>query len=186
MKNLQFLTEIYMQNLHKLKKLITQKNKKFLKKKRFFMLTKNDLIIQKKIISLIKKTFPDVKQFICEENFKIKDFKKINFKKPFAIIDPIDGTENFFSQNDMYGTFISINSKFSKKIDIIYIPTLKLMITRDNILSIFNRAKKNNKISLLSTKCLSNKYKGSNYRFMKFCIFFLYLLLVMLMNLYVL
>ena len=38
------------------------------------------------------------------------------------------------------------------------------MITRDNILSIFNRAKKNNKISLLSTKCLSNKYKGSNYR----------------------
>ena len=47
------------------------------------MLTKNDLIIQKKIINLIKKTFPDVKQFICEENFKIKDFKKINFKKPF-------------------------------------------------------------------------------------------------------
>ena len=39
------------------------------------------------------------------------------------------------------------------------------MITRDNILKICNKAKKNNNISLLSTKCLANKnYKGSNYR----------------------
>ena len=141
------------------------KNKKFLKnKKDLSMLTKNDLVIQKKIIKLIKKFFPDVKQFICEENFNINNFKKIDFKKPFAVIDPIDGTENFFSQNDMYGTFISINSKSSLKIDLIYIPTDKLMITRDNILKISKKAKKNNKISLLSTKCLAKKYKGSNHR----------------------
>jgi len=150
-----------------IKKIIDKsiKNKKFLKnKKDLSMLTKNDLVIQRKIISLIKKTFPDAKQFICEENFKIKDFKKINFKKSFAIVDPIDGTENFFSQNNMYGTFISVNSNSSKKIDIIYIPTVKFMITRENILNIFKKPKKNNKISLLSTKCLSYKFKGSNYR----------------------
>ena len=35
-------------------------------KKDFSMLTKNDLIIQNKIIRLIKKFFPEVKQFICE------------------------------------------------------------------------------------------------------------------------
>ena len=119
------------------------KNKKFIKnKKDLSMLTKNDLVIQKKIIKLIKKFFPDVKQFICEENFNINNFKKIDFKKPFAVIDPIDGTENFFSQNDMYGTFISINSKSSLKIDLIYIPTDKLMITRDNILKNIKKAKK--------------------------------------------
>ena len=157
-----------MQNFYtQIKRIIdnSTKNKKFLKnKKDSSMLTINDLVIQRKIINLIKTTFPDVKQFICEEHFKINDFRKINFKKPFAIIDPIDGTENFFSQNDMYGTFVSINSKHSKKIDIIYVPKYKTMITRDNILNIFKKAKKNNKISALSTKCLSSKYKGSNYR----------------------
>jgi myo-inositol-1(or 4)-monophosphatase len=140
------------------------KKKKFLKnKKDSSMLTKNDLTIQKKLIALIKNFFPDIDQFICEENFNIKNFNKINFDKPFAIIDPIDGTENFFSGNEMFGTLISINSK-SKKIDIIYLPARKLMITRNNISSVFKKAKKNNKITLLSTKCLRNNFVGSQYR----------------------
>jgi fructose-1,6-bisphosphatase/inositol monophosphatase family enzyme len=149
------------------KKTIDQsiKEKSFLKtKKDLSMLTKNDLLIQKRLIRLIKKFFPDVKQFICEENFKIKNFKKIDFDKPFAIIDPIDGTENFFAENDMFGTIISVNSKSSKKIDLIYLPNQQVIITRDNILNIFQKAKKDNKISLLSTKCLSKNYSGSQYR----------------------
>ena len=157
-----------MQNFYiQVKKIINSsiKNRLFLKtKKDLSMLTKNDLIIQKKLISLIKTFYPDVKQFICEENFNHENFKKIDFQKPFAIIDPIDGTENFFSQNDMFGTFISINSKNKIKIDLIYLPTYKLMITRDNILNIFKKSNKTNNISLLSTKCLSKKFKGSNYR----------------------
>ena len=143
-----------------IKKIIDSSIKKkiFLKSKNdLSMLTKNDLIIQKKIIYFIKKYFPDVKQFICEENFNIKNFDKIDFQKPFAIIDPIDGTENFFTQNDMYGTFISINSKSSTKIDLIYLPTYNLMITRNNILDISNKPNKNNNIVLLSTKCLKKK-----------------------------
>jgi fructose-1,6-bisphosphatase/inositol monophosphatase family enzyme len=78
-------------------------------KKDSSMLTKNDLIVQNRIILLIKKFFPEVKQFICEEKFNVKNFKKINFKEPFAIIDPIDGTENFFAENGMFGTLVSIN-----------------------------------------------------------------------------
>ena len=160
-----------------IKKIIDSSTKKrsFLKtKKDFSMLTKNDLIIQKKIIGLIKKKFPDVKQFICEENFNIKSFKKIDFQKPFAIIDPIDGTENFFAQNEMYGTFVSINSNSSEKIDLLYLPTYKVMITRDNILNISNKPNKNNNISLLSTKCLTKKYKGSNYRIYGSCAYSFY------------
>ncbi len=133
-------------------------------KKDFSMLTKNDLIIQNKIIRLIKKFFPEVKQFICEENFNIKNFKKIDFNKSFAIIDPIDGTENFFVENRMYGTLISINYQTKKKIDLIYLPSFNIMVTRDNILKVSNKPKKNNNISLLSTKCLNKNLKGSQYR----------------------
>ena len=140
------------------------KKKIFLKnKKDLSMLTKNDLTVQKKLVTLIKNFFPDIQQFICEENFNIKSFDKINFEKPFAVIDPIDGTENFFSGNEMFGTLISINSK-SKKIDIIYLPNQKLMITRNNINNLCKKAKKNNKITLLSTKCLGNNFIGSQYR----------------------
>lgn len=140
------------------------KKKIFLKnKKDFSMLTKNDLTVQKKLVILINNFFPDINQFICEENFNIKSFDKVNFDKPFAVIDPIDGTENFFSGNEMFGTLISINSK-KKKIDIIYLPNQKLMITRNNITNLFKKAKKNNKITLLSTKCLDSNFTGSQYR----------------------
>lgn len=140
------------------------KKKNFLKtKKDLSMLTKNDLVIQKKIINLIKKFFPEINQFICEENFSLKNFKKINFKKPFAIIDPIDGTENFFADNKMFGTLISINSNL-EKIDLIYLPKYRKMITRRNILKVSKKPRKNNKISLLSTKCLGKNYRGSQYR----------------------
>ena len=145
------------------------KKKNFLKiKKDLSMLTQNDLLIQKKIINLIKKFFPEIKQFICEENFSFKSFKKINFEKPYAIIDPIDGTENFFSDNGMFGSLISINSS-KKKIDLIYLPKNKIMITRENILKISKKPKQNNKISLLSTKCLGKNFRGSQYRIYGSC-----------------
>ncbi len=153
-------------------------NKVFLKTKiDTSMLTKNDLSIQKKIIKLIKKTFPEIKQFICEENFNVDNFKKINFKKPFAIIDPIDGTENFYAGNEMYGTLISINLS-KKKIDLIYLPEKKLMITRDNILKISKKPKKNNKLTLLSTKCLPKKYVGSQFRVFGSCAFSFYKIII--------
>ena len=62
-----------MQNFYtQVKKIIDNsiKNRTFLKtKKDLSMLTNNDLIIQKKLIKLIKKKFPNIRQFICEENF---------------------------------------------------------------------------------------------------------------------
>ncbi len=133
-------------------------------KKDSSMLTKNDLIVQNRIILLIKKFFPEVKQFICEEKFNVKNFKKINFKEPFAIIDPIDGTENFFAENGMFGTLVSINLKSSKKVDIIYLPSKNVLITRENLFKFVKKPKKKNNISMLSTKCLNSNFKGSKYR----------------------
>ena len=129
-------------------------------KKDYSMLTKNDLLIQKSIIKIIKKNFPDVKQFICEENFNLKEFRKINFQEPFAIIDPIDGTENFYAENKMFGTLISIYSKLKGNVDLIYIPKYNKLITRENLKHFSKKPKKENKISLLSTKC--TKVKNTN------------------------
>ena len=64
----------------------------------------------------------------------------------------------------MFGTLISINSKSSIKLDLIYLPAKKIIITRENISTMFAKPKKNNKISLLSTKCLNKNYRGSKYR----------------------
>ena len=143
----------------------TTKNIQYLKKKSdASMLTKNDLSTQNKIIQIIQNNFPDVKQFICEENFKLKEFNKFDFKKPFAVIDPIDGTENFYNENGMFGTLISINSNLSGKIDLLYIPKKKILINRDNIFNYSKKPKKENNINLLSTKCLNKKISGSNHR----------------------
>ena len=151
-----------------LKKIIDHsiKDKNYLcLKKDNSMLTKNDVDIQDKIIFLIQKFFPDVKQFICEEKFNKSKFDEIDFNKSFAIIDPIDGTENFYAGNKMFGTLVSINSKLSKKkIDIIYIPLYNMLITRDNILSIYSKSSKKNQLTILSTKCLGHKFKGAKYR----------------------
>lgn len=149
------------------KKIVDQtlKKKKFKKfKTDKSLLTVNDLTIQKKLINLIKKNFPRVKQFVCEENFNRNGFKSFNFQKPFAVIDPIDGTENFFSDNHMYGTMISIND-YNNQIDILYLPALKILINRNNILSIKNKPSVNNNLISISTKCLKyNKFINSNYR----------------------
>ena len=127
------------------------------------MLTQNDLTIQKKLIILIKKFFPDIEQFVCEENFNIKNFKEINFNKSFAIIDPIDGTENFFAENEMFGTLISINSKSSIKLDLIYLPAKKIIITEKIFQPCLQNLKKIIKFRYF-TKCLNKNYRGSKYR----------------------
>lgn len=138
---------------------------KFLKfKKDNSLLTSNDLSIQKTIINVIKKHFPRVKQFICEENFKKNKFKNLNFNKPFAVIDPIDGTENFFAENHLYGTLISIND-FDNQVDIIYLPALNIFINRDNLSLFKKKSNHNNNLISISSKCLKyNKFKKSNYR----------------------
>ena len=65
----------------------------------------------------------------------------------------------------MFGSLISVSSKKKGDFDIIYIPKLKKMITRDNIKKISTTPKIKNNISILSTKCLGKKkFKGSNFR----------------------
>jgi fructose-1,6-bisphosphatase/inositol monophosphatase family enzyme len=139
--------------------------KKFIKfKNDKSLLTQCDLIIQKNVVNLIKDYFPRVKQFVCEENFNKGEFGRFNFKEPFAVIDPIDGTENFYANNHMYGTMISIND-YNNQIDVLYLPALKTIINRKNINLIKNKPSNSNNLVSISTKCLKyNKFKNSNYR----------------------
>jgi fructose-1,6-bisphosphatase/inositol monophosphatase family enzyme len=101
----------------------------------------------------IKTKFPDVKQFLMEENFKMKNFKKIEFDKPLAIIDPIDGTENYLANNNIFGSVFSIVN-IKKNINSLYIPNEKILINDKNVYQISTKPKKHNKIILASTKCI--------------------------------
>ena len=131
-------------------------NKKILKKKIFYKLKKDksavsnlDLELEKKISKSIRFFFPNIHQIISEESFKKKKLNKVDFKKPFAIFDPIDGTENFISGLDMFGQTISIRSFEKGYFDLIFLPKQNIMLTTENI------SKKKNNFT----------YKGDNYSF---------------------
>jgi fructose-1,6-bisphosphatase/inositol monophosphatase family enzyme len=130
------------------------------------LVTNLDILIEKKIKSLIASFFPDIKQIISEESFSLKNFKKINFNESFAIFDPIDGTENFASGLLMYGQMISIRSLKHGNIDIINIPSLNLFLHNKMIFN-FKKISKFNLISLSSKSLRNNKkiFKNTdNYR----------------------
>ena len=94
--------------------------------------TNGDLEVNRLLIDRISELTPDT-LIISEENTSNKNLDNLS---TFWLIDPIDGTENFFAQNEMFGTLISINYKSPLKVDLIYIPSYNLMITRNNILKI--------------------------------------------------
>src|SRR3989338_694152 len=57
---------------------------------------------EKKIVSIIKKDFPN-HNFLCEEF----EYKKTS--SPYKwIIDPLDGTRNFVRANSIFGSFIAL------------------------------------------------------------------------------
>ena len=130
------------------------------------LVTNLDVLIEKKIKSIIIRFFPDIQQIISEESFSLKNFKQINFNESFAIFDPIDGTENFASGLQMYGQMISVRSLKHGSVDIINIPSLNLFL-HNKMFSNFKKKYKFNLISLSSKSLMNNKkiFKNTdNYR----------------------
>ena len=81
------------------------KNVKAEKKSDNSPVTVADRESEKKIVSIIKKYFPD-HNFLCEEfNYKKTD-------SPYKwIIDPLDGTRNFVRGNSIFGSFIALEKE---------------------------------------------------------------------------
>jgi fructose-1,6-bisphosphatase/inositol monophosphatase family enzyme len=120
------------------------------------LVTNIDLIIEEELYFLIKENFHDI-TIISEENVKTHKEEYI-LKNKFAIIDPIDGTENFNYLNNLYGCVISVVYD-SFVYHGIYIPEQKNIISnlniKDQITSLSN-------IILLSTSCLQNFDTNNN------------------------
>ena len=92
------------------------------------LVTNVDVAIENEIIKYLEKNFPGI-DIISEENQSShRATYRLNDK--FAIIDPIDGTENFLFFGMIYGSAISIiygNINYH----LIYIPERKLLVSSE-------------------------------------------------------
>lgn len=138
-----------------------EKNKLIKKKKDNSLFSSHDLEIQKKLIAEINKRYPEVRQFLAEENFIMTSFNNFDFQKPIAIIDSIDGTENYLSNNSLYGSTLSILN-IKKDLNSLFIPSEEILINDDNIKKISKRPRNHNQLVLISTKCLDTITKNDH------------------------
>jgi 3'-phosphoadenosine 5'-phosphosulfate (PAPS) 3'-phosphatase len=113
------------------------------------VVTSCDIQIEKNIITYLKTNFSDI-EVISEEN-PTNHKKSYNLKNKFAVIDPIDGTENFLFLGNVYGSAVSIVYD-SLKYHLIYIPSENKKIST---LSSETNKTTNSKINLFSTSCLN-------------------------------
>tara|TARA_Y100001954_G_C15808175_1_gene603781 strand:- start:967 stop:1674 length:708 start_codon:yes stop_codon:yes gene_type:complete len=140
---------------------IKTKNETYLKED-FSLVTDVDILVEKLLIDFIRKNFYEI-NIISEENIESHRTEYFLDNK-FAIIDPIDGTENFFHMNNIYGCAISVvydNFNYHA----IYIPEQKKIISTLNLKG-FNY--KNSNISLLSTSCINNQISRINNSFQNY------------------
>lgn len=113
------------------------------------LVTNCDIQIEKEIILYLKSNFKGI-NVISEENTLSHDTSYI-LKNRFAIVDPIDGTENFYFLDNIYGSAISVIYD-NLKYHLIFIPSENKKIST---LSIKPNIINNSKIKLFSTSCLN-------------------------------
>ena len=126
------------------------------------LVTDTDILVEKLLIDFIYQNFNDI-NIISEENLDSHKYEYV-LKNKFAIIDPIDGTENFFHMKNIYGCAISVvydNFIYHG----IYVPEQKKIISNLNL----NNFKFNNSnIKLLSTSCINTKINKINNSFQNY------------------
>jgi 3'-phosphoadenosine 5'-phosphosulfate (PAPS) 3'-phosphatase len=112
------------------------------------VVTECDIKIEENIIQFLKENFTEI-EIVSEEN--IESHKETyHLKNKFAIIDPIDGTENFYFLQNIFGCAISVVYN-DLDYHLIYLPTEnKVISTITN--PDFTQTKSN--IELYSTSCL--------------------------------
>jgi len=85
-------------------------------KERNEIVTSSDLFIEKELIKVIKKEFPD-------DNFHSEEFNKFTeLKDRTWIIDPIDGTSNYVHHLDLFVNQIALYDKGEIVLSYVYVP----------------------------------------------------------------
>ncbi len=169
------VVEFEKQFINIIDKCIIGQSKSFVKDD-FSLVTDSDLKVERELIKLIKDNFLNI-SIISEEN-PLSHLELYDLTNRFAIIDPIDGTENYYYTNSNYGSVVSV--VYDDFIyHGIYVPSLKQIISSLNI----NNFKFNDSsIKLLSTSCLSFEQKKieesyQNYRILGSSSYMFFLLL---------
>ena len=112
------------------------------------IVTNCDVEIEKNIIIYLEKQFPQIK-IISEENTEShQTFYSLNNR--YAVVDPIDGTENFYFFNNIFGCAISIvydNINYH----LIYLPSENKKISTISKPDFFDME---SNINLMSTSCI--------------------------------
>ena len=142
----------------------------------FSLVTDSDILAESELIIFIKENFPNI-SIVSEEN-PSSHLESYELKNRFAIIDPIDGTENYYYTKSNYGSVVSVVYD-DFVYHGIYIPSLKQTVSSININNFrFN----NSSIKLLSTSCLGFELKKieesfQNYRILGSSSYMFFLLL---------
>lgn len=80
------------------------------------LVTNIDLKAEKKIVSLIKKDYP-------EDNILSEEMRYPSFNSDFKwVIDPLDGTHNYIREIENFGTSIALAYKNQVILGVIYLP----------------------------------------------------------------
>jgi myo-inositol-1(or 4)-monophosphatase len=99
--------------------------------------TKSDLLMEKLILDFLNSKFDSI-IFISEESYQ--GIKKFSKNQHYAIIDPIDGTENFSSGLKVWGIAISIWRYPVHVASLLYLPEMdQSIMTGDKINKITSR-----------------------------------------------
>lgn len=104
---------------------------------------------EKKIVSIIRKHFPD-HNFLCEEFSYEKTDSEFKW-----IIDPLDGTKNFVRGLKDFGTLIGLEKNGKIVIGVVNLPAINLMAYAAKGKGTFLKGKK---VKVACTKQLSESY----------------------------
>jgi len=142
----------------------------------FSLVTDCDLLVERELIKYIRRNFDDI--YIVSEENPSSHLESYNLVNKFAVIDPIDGTENYYYTQSNYGSVVSVVYD-DFVYHGIYIPCLNQILSSRNISSF---QFKHSPIKLLSTSCLGfqqNKESASyqNYRILGSSSYMFFLLL---------
>ena len=123
------------------------------------IVTTRDVNVEREIIEVIKATCGGDIQIISEEN-PGSHREKYNILGDYAIIDPIDGTENYLFGTTIYGSAISLRY-MGDEYHMIAVPAHNQIFSninldwcpKDNITS---------NIQMYSTKCLNHTFESTD------------------------
>tara|TARA_B100000029_G_scaffold321611_1_gene314050 strand:+ start:6532 stop:7197 length:666 start_codon:yes stop_codon:yes gene_type:complete len=141
-------------------------NKKLKKDKS--ILTDSDIIIQKIVLLELKKKLKNKYYLISEEKSNnVKDYSKYKY---IVTLDPIDGTENFYSGLPEWGFSISIYKDLKHYESCIFLPALKKLLKTNSKVK-----RKNSRIKSFSSsvKFKSLKDRGE-FRLFGCCVYSIY------------